>query len=286
MEKRVVVITGANSGFGLLAALEFAAEGYEVIATMRDLKKGSLLMEKAKEKGIAAYITTFSTDITSSSDIEKLGDYIQKKGRIDVLLNNAGFAGAGFAEEVSIEEYKHQFETNFFGTISITQSMLPIMRRQGFGKIIFISSISGKVGFPGLSPYVSSKFALEGFSESLRLELRPFSIDVSVVEPGSYQTNIWSTGKKVAKRSQLESSPYYHYMESLEEYLQKNQNNYGDPVEVAKQAVKIANKKNPKFRYVMGRGVQQTILIKQILPWKWWERLVLHLVKIRDGKKN
>lgn len=279
MEKQVVVITGANSGFGLLAALEFAKEGYEVIATMRDINKQSLLMENAREKGVAEYITVLAVDITSIKDILKLQEYIKKKDRIDVLLNNAGFAGAGFAEEIPIEEYKDQFETNFFGTISVTQSVLPTMRRQGFGKIILMSSISGKVGFPGLSPYVSSKFALEGWSESLRLELQPFSIYVSLVEPGSYRTNIWSTGKKISERSQLETSPYYIYMEKLEKHLEKSGEDYGDPIDVAKQIVRISKEKKPKLRYVIGRGVKQTILLKQLLPWKWWERLIFFMLK-------
>ncbi|PKG25388.1 oxidoreductase [Niallia nealsonii] len=281
MEKQVVLITGANSGFGLLAALEFAKEGYEVVAAMRDINKCSLLMEMAKEKGIAEYITVLSLDITSANDIKKLQEYMQKKGRVDVLINNAGFAGAGFAEEISIEEYKNQFETNFFGTISVTQKVLPIMRKQGFGKIILMSSVSGKVGFPGLSPYVSSKFALEGWSESLRLEVLPFSIYVSLVEPGSYRTNIWSTGKKISERSQLETSPYYQYMNKMEGYLEKSSKNYGDPIEVAKQIVQISKKKKPRLRYVIGKGVKQTILIKQLLPWKWWERLVFYLLKNR-----
>ncbi|GKU81632.1 oxidoreductase [Niallia sp. NCCP-28] len=279
--KKIAVITGANSGFGLLATLEFAKEGYEVVAAMRDINKCSLLMEKAKEQGIAEYITIFSLEITSANDIKKLQEHMQKKGRIDVLINNAGFAGAGFAEEISIEEYKNQFETNLFGTIAVTQNLLPIMRRQGFGKIILMSSISGKVGFPGLSPYVSSKFALEGWSESLRLELLPFSIYVSLVEPGSYQTNIWSTGKKISERSQLETSPYYQYMNSIEGYLEKNRENYGNPIEVAKRIVQIAKEKKPRLRYVIGKGVKQTILIKHLLPWKWWERLVFCLLRNR-----
>ncbi|WP_445505755.1 SDR family oxidoreductase [Niallia sp. 03091] len=279
MVKKVAVITGANSGFGLLMALEFAVEGYHVIAAMRDVNKGSLLLEKAKIKGVDSLITPFPLDVTCKESIKNFKDYIDEIGSVEVLINNAGYAVAGFVEDVPLEEYKNQLETNYFGTIAVTQMVLPLMRRQGFGKIIMMSSISGKVGFPGLSPYVSSKFALEGWSESLRLELRPFSIDVSIVEPGSYQTNIWSTGKKVTKKSQSETSPYYLYMKRLEAYLHMSSKSYRDPLEVAKKVVAIANKKNPSFRYAIGKGVKQTMLIKALLPWRWWEKMMLLLLK-------
>ncbi|WP_345290140.1 SDR family NAD(P)-dependent oxidoreductase, partial [Streptomyces gulbargensis] len=164
----------------------------------------------------------------------------EKQGRIDVLVNNAGYAGAGFSEEVSVEEYKAQFETNVFGVMAVTQAILPLMRRQMSGKIINVSSISGRVGFPGLSPYIASKHALEGYSESLRLELKPFGVDVVLIEPGSYQTNIWTTGKKVAEKSLEKDSPYYETMKKMEHYLERSSGNYGDPQEVAKLIVKLA----------------------------------------------
>ena len=122
-------------------------------------------------------------------------------GKVDVLINNAGYAGAGFVEEVSMEEYRKQFETNVFGVLAVTKAFLPLMRKQGQGCIINISSISGKVAFPGLSPYIASKHAIEGWSESLRLEMQPFGVKVVLIEPGSYKTNIWSTGKQVAVES-------------------------------------------------------------------------------------
>ncbi|MFT8322033.1 MAG: SDR family oxidoreductase [Bacillus sp. (in: firmicutes)] len=276
---KVVIITGANSGFGLLTALEFAADGYQVIATMRNVSKGSLLVENAKLKGIDSFIALFPLDVTCKESLKNFQKYVQGLGRVDVLINNAGYAGAGFAEEIPIEEYKNQLDTNYFGAIGVTQTVLPYMREQGFGKIIMMSSISGKIGFPGLSPYVSSKFALEGWSESLRLELLPFSIYVSIVEPGSYQTNIWNTGKKITEKSQSNLSPYYINMKQLEGYLEKSSKDYGNPLEVAKKLLQIAKKRNPTFRYAIGKGVKQTIFLKTILPWKWWEKAVLFLLK-------
>ncbi len=273
------MITGANSGFGLLAALEFASEGYQVIAAMRNLKKGSSLMEEAKIRAVDSYIALFPLDVTCKDSVENFHHYIDKIGKIDILINNAGYAGAGFVEEIPIEEYKNQLETNYFGTIAITQTVLPLMRKQGYGKIIMMSSISGKIGFPGLSPYVSSKFALEGWSESLRLELFPFSIYVSIVEPGSYHTNIWSTGKMITKKSRLETSPYFLYMKKLEAYLEKSSKKYGDPINVAKKLVHIARKRKPALRYTIGQGVKPTLILKTLLPWKWWEKIVLFLLK-------
>jgi len=208
MDKQLAVVTGASSGFGLLISLEFAKKGFYVIATMRDIKKRFMLIEEAERYGIRDDIEVFPLDVTSKDSIDQWKDFINSKGRIDVLLNNAGFAGAGFAEEVSLEEYRQQFETNFFGVIGVTQAILPMMRKQGRGKIINMSSISGRVGFPGLSPYVSSKYALEGWSESLRLELKPFGIDVVLIEPGSYQTSIWTSGKQITDKSLHKDSPY------------------------------------------------------------------------------
>lgn len=279
VEKRIVLITGANSGFGQLMALEFAKEAYTVLASMRDTKKGTQLIDLATKMGVISNIEIISLDITSSQSVGNLKKILQKIGQVDVLINNAGYAGAGFSEEIPIEEYQLQLDTNFFGAIRVTQCVLPFMRKQGKGMIINMSSISGEIGFPGLSPYVSSKFALEGWSEALRLELAPFSIPVILVEPGSFQTNIWTTGKKLTAKSTLPSSPYFSYMNQLNTYLQKSRGKDGNPIEVAKKVVAIAQTKHPRLRYVVGKGTRSTILLKNILPWKWWEKIVLFILK-------
>ena len=279
MEKQVVLITGANSGFGQLMALEFAKSEYIVIASMRDRNKGKQLIDTATKLGVISNIKITSLDITSAQSVENLTLMLQDIGQVDLLINNAGYAGGGFSEEIPIDEYQLQMETNFLGAIRVTQSVLPFMREKGSGMIINMSSISGKIGFPGLSPYVSSKFTLEGWSESLRLELAPFSIPVILVEPGSFQTNIWTTGKKVTVKSTLSSSPYFSYMKQLDTYLQRNRIKDGDPMEVAKKVVAIAQTKHPRLRYVIGKGTRSTILLKNMLPWKWWEKIVLFILK-------
>jgi NAD(P)-dependent dehydrogenase (short-subunit alcohol dehydrogenase family) len=279
MEKRIAVVTGSSSGFGLLTSLELAQKGFHVIATMRDMKRGLSLVKQAERLGVKARIQLFELDVTSNHSITNWKIFMEKLGRIDVLVNNAGYAGAGFVEEIPVEEYRKQFETNVFGVIGVTQAVLPMMRKQRKGRIITISSISGRVGFPGLSPYVSSKHALEGWSESLRLEMKPFGIDVVIIEPGSFQTNIWSSGKQVTENSLKIDSPYYEKMKKLEQHIEKGTNKFGDPVLVAKLIVGIAQKKQTSLRYMVGKGVKVTVILKFVLPWRLWEKLILKQLK-------
>lgn len=190
MTKKTAIVTGSSSGFGLLCAVELALKGFTVIATMREVNKSKPLLERAKEQKVDNLIHVHPLDVTSTESINLFKTLLVDYPSVDVLVNNAGFALGGFSEELSIENYRLQFETNFFGLIAVTQAVLPLMRAKKHGRIINMSSISGRIGFPGLSAYVASKHALEGYSESLRLELKPFGIDVSLIEPGSFQTNI------------------------------------------------------------------------------------------------
>jgi NAD(P)-dependent dehydrogenase (short-subunit alcohol dehydrogenase family) len=279
MSQPVAVVTGSSSGFGLLTCLTFARAGYRVIATMRNIEKSENLIRLAKQDRVEALVQVHELDVTLDSSIENFKLLMKQIGRIDVLVNNAGYAGAGFVEEIPLEEYRKQFETNVFGVISVTQSVLPIMRQQGNGKIINVSSISGRIGFPGLSPYIASKHALEGWSESLRLEMKPFGIDVVLIEPGSYQTNIWSTGKSVTEKSLQLDSPYFKIMKKIEGHLNQGQSSYGNPQDVAALIVNVAKQKNPPLRIPIGKGVKQSIALKQVLPWYYWERMFLKKFK-------
>jgi NAD(P)-dependent dehydrogenase (short-subunit alcohol dehydrogenase family) len=278
--KKIAIITGASSGFGFLSAIELAKEDYQVIATMRNLSKKEPLVKTLSQLGLLESVQFFRLDVTCDESLKEFKQFLTTIERIDVLVNNAGFAMGGFAEEVSLPEYRKQFDTNLFGLIGVTQAVLPYMRKQKQGKIINISSISGHIGFPGLSPYVASKYALEGFSESLRLEVMPFGIEVALIEPGSYKTNIWSSGKQIAQNSLNPDSPYKSMMKKIETQLELGQNHYGDPQEVAVLVRKIASEKPgvTKLRYPIGRGVRVGILLKSILPWKLWEKIVLKKV--------
>ncbi|MFV0953015.1 SDR family oxidoreductase [Bacillus paranthracis] len=279
MNKKVAIITGSSSGFGLLTTLELAKKDYLVIATMRNLEKQANLLSQATQLNLLHNITVQQLDVTDQNSIHNFQFVLKEINKVDLLINNAGYANGGFVEEIPVEEYRKQFETNLFGAISITQLVLPYMREQKSGKIINISSISGQVGFPGLSPYVSSKYALEGWSESLRLEVKPFGIDVALIEPGSYNTNIWEVGKQLATNQSDTSSPYKEYMEKIQKHINSGSDTFGNPIDVANKIVEIAESKRTNLRYPIGKGVKFMIFAKKILPWRLWEYLVLRSFK-------
>ncbi|PWW31842.1 short-subunit dehydrogenase [Cytobacillus oceanisediminis] len=275
LNKKYAVITGCSSGFGILMAIELAKNNFHVIATMRNMEKRNLLMEKANMERVQGQISIHKLDVTLAESIEDLKALLNNLPSVDVLINNAGYAGAGFVEEIPLDEYRSQFETNVFGTIAVTQAVLPFMRKQRKGTIINISSISGRAGFPGLSPYAASKYAIEGWSESLRLEMKPFGVNIALIEPGSFRTGIWTTGKKVTEQSMKKDSPYYAYMRKIQDYLDKSEPFYEDPIIVAKKAASIALEENPTLRYPVGKGVRTRINLKNMLSWKSWEKVMM-----------
>jgi NAD(P)-dependent dehydrogenase (short-subunit alcohol dehydrogenase family) len=276
MEKKTVVISGTSSGFGLLTSLAFAKQGYHVIATMRDTSKRQNLERQAQACHCLHNIEIVPLDVT---DAEQVAQFALNYTDIDVLVNNAGFALAGFSEDTELHEYKTQFETNFFAAVALTNALLPNMRRRQSGRIINVSSISGVMGFPGLSPYVASKHALEGWSECLRLEVASHGIWVSLIEPGSFQTNIWTSGTKVAEKTQSPASPYYSDYLKIQRHAATNQSKMGQPSDVADKIVYIANAKRPKLRYPIGDGISLMILLKRILPWRTWQWLLAKAIK-------
>lgn len=273
MNKEIVLITGTNSGFGLLTTLELAKNEYFVIATMRNLDNQHELIDKAKQLKIEHLIEILPLDVTNEQEIHSIIHYIDNHyGQIDILINNAGFCLGGMCELVAITDWKKQFETNFFGVVHLTQKVIPYMRKQKKGKIINIGSISGRFGFPGLGPYVASKHALEGYSESLRTELLPFEISVSIIEAGSYNTNIW---KKALNEQRLETNEdYRELMKVIYDEATKTAENADDPKEVIKTILKICQTKKPKLRYIVGKGTKQMIFLKNILPWSMLEKLI------------
>lgn len=279
------MITGSSSGFGLLAALELARAGFKVAATMRQPDKKEHLLEMARKQGLERAIHVYRLDVTGTEEeiAAVARKIVDELGTVDVLVNNAGYALGGFVEETTQAEWKDQFNTNFFGMVAVTRAILPFMRKAGKGRIINISSISGLMGLPGLAPYVSSKFAVEGFSESLRLEVAPFGIDVVLIEPGSYRTSIWKTGNQIAKESQSPQSPYRRLMKKIEKYLQTSQSRFGDPREVARLIARIAQEKKTRLRYPVGKGVRSGLMLQKILPWKLWERLILGSLLKKGG---
>lgn len=278
MEK-VAIVTGSSSGFGLFTTIALANAGFNVIATMRDTKKAAIFKSMTTAQTILDKIEVVALDVTNEESIEKLRKRVESLEHLDVLVNNAGIAIGGFVEEVPIDSYRKQFETNVFGLMAVTRTVIPKLRRQAKGTIINMSSISGKIGFPGLSPYVSSKHAIEGYSESLRLEMQRYGVQVALVEPGSFATNIWSTGMDIVGGPYEEQSPYYTYMKQLLTTLNEGKEKHQDPRMVANLICKIAlMKRVNKLRYPIGKGVSVQFKLKQMLPWKRWERLVIDTI--------
>ena len=281
MADKIAVITGSSSGFGLLTAVELARGGFRVVASMRDLARRTRLDEAANAAGIAAKIDVRRLDITDFAAVPDFIDQVVRDyGRIDVLINNAGFAVAGFAEDIKLEELRMQFDTNFFGTAALTQAVLPVMRRQRSGHIIMVSSIAGLHGTFSLSSYAASKHALEGWSESLRLEVNALGIKVILVEPGSFQTDIWTRGAYLGERSRDGSSPNRERGAKMRDRVQAIPK--ADPMDVARLMVRIAQDPNPKLRYLVGRDAKIQLAMKRILPWKWHEKVIANFLKI-DG---
>ena len=246
MEK-VAIVTGSSSGIGFETALALARDGYYTYATMRDTKKGNKILEVAKKENLKIEVLHLDVDKedTIKSSIKKILD---DKKRVDVLVNNAGYGLFGCLEDLSIEDLKSQFETNFFGLIKTIQSVLPIMRKQRSGIIVNVSSVAGRIGFPASPAYISSKFALEGLSESMRFELEPFGIKTVIIEPGVIKTNFFTS----LKQSTRIDSAYKDITEKVMKGLTMMAEMGTPPQEVARTIIKAVNTENPLPRYPVG----------------------------------
>jgi len=274
---KVAVITGASSGFGLLTSVELAKAGFRVVATMRDLARRARLDEAAAAAGTKLDIRTL--DVTHFDAMPDLVESVVRDyGRLDVLINNAGFPVAGFAEDVELDELRRQFETNFFGAVMMTKAVLPVMRKQHAGHIIQISSIVGLHGSVTISSYSASKHALEGWSESLRMEVAGLGIKVVLVEPGAFQTDIWTRGAVMGREAIKDSSPNFQRGLRVREKIGKLRK--ADPIIVARKIVEIAQNPDPKLRYLVGTDAKIQLAMKRLLPWKCEEKLIANFLKI------
>lgn len=279
MPEKIALITGSSSGFGLLTSIELAKAGFRVVATMRDLGRRERLDRAAGAAGIAAQLDIRALDVTNFEALPAFVDaVVRDHGRLDVLVNNAGFAVAGFVEDIKLEELRFQFETNFFGAVAMTKAVLPTMRRQRSGHIIQVSSIAGLHGSVTVASYSASKHALEGWSESLRFEVNSLGIKVVLVEPGAYLTDIWTRGAVMGEKATAQDSPNIQRSLRMRDRIQAlpKQN----PIEVARLIARIAQDPNPKLRYLVGRDAKMQLILKRILPWKWHEKLVANFLKI------
>jgi len=254
--QKVAVVTGSSRGIGFETSKVLARNGFLTYATMRNPQKGNSFIDIVEQEKIP--LKTIQLDVTDDASVyDAIQSIISQSGRIDVLINNAGYGLAGAFEDLTVDEIKQQYETNFFGVVRVTQAVLPTMRKQKSGKIVNMSSAAGRFGFPGSSAYISTKFSLEGLSESMAYELDPFGIEVILVEPGVIKTDFEF---HVAKKSQEASSPYSSMTKKMEDVFTKlMEQNSSPPSLVANVVLEAVTSKNSKFRYLAGKDVENWI---------------------------
>jgi NAD(P)-dependent dehydrogenase (short-subunit alcohol dehydrogenase family) len=273
---KTVLITGASSGIGAATAKYFVAKGWNVAATMRSPSAETSSIEENEWK-TAKNVIFPRLDVTLPGTIESaIRETIEHFGQIDVLVNNAGYALMGPIEGVTTEQLEQQFQTNFFGLVSTIQAILPIMRQQGSGTIINVASIGGRLAFPMVSSYHATKWAIEGLSESISYELRPFNIQVKIIEPGGIKTNFIDRGTTWTSHPDYDdlAAGVKKFMRGLNDFLP-------EPQGVAKTIYRAAVDRSGRLRYSpYGKAI---LLLHAILPDRLWRSLVSGIM-LRERK--
>jgi NAD(P)-dependent dehydrogenase (short-subunit alcohol dehydrogenase family) len=259
-EKKVAIVTGSSSGIGFEISLMLARNGFITYATMRDLQKSSTLRSIADKENIP--LRCVQLDVTNDMSVKQaIETIVNESHNIDVLVNNAGYGLSGALEDLLINEIKLQFDTNFFGLIRAMQAVLPIMRSQRSGIIVNISSGLGRFGIATSSAYASSKFAIEGLTESISYELEPFGIRTILVEPGIIKTNFIKAAV-LGQKSTDSNSPYFQFMNNMDDGMKKLIESGESPEYVARVVLDAINDSNPKLRYLAGKDVEHIMEIK------------------------
>jgi len=275
---RVAVVTGSSSGIGFETALLLARTGFHTYASMRNLEKSKNITEIANTEKLPLQVVQL--DVNDDRSVkDAINKIVAENKRIDILVNNAGYGLFGSLEDISIEEIKSQFETNFFGVIRVTQQVLPVMRKQnnGGGTIVNVSSVGGRIGIPILSAYQSTKFALEGLSESMSYELEPFGIRVVLIEPGFIRTNIINSSTS-AKKALDPKSPYFSLMQKVENHFKsmiENASSSSPPEEVAKVILKAITSENPQLRYTVGNDAATIIQARMNMSDNEFKKIIM-----------
>lgn len=258
-----VLITGCSSGFGLEAAAALARRGWQVFPSMRNLDKRERLDEAMATAGGRSQLVQL--DVTDQSSIERAVTEVLEAtgGTLDAVVHNAGVASGGAFEDVPDDDVRRVMETNFFGVLALTRAVLPAMRQRRRGRIVVVSSNSAFFGAPAMSIYTASKFAIEGWADSIAYEVAPFGIKVVCVEPGSYKTDIWDSSPRFID----DDSAYAMLREPVERYVDEQlAARARDPKEVGEVIVRALEARRPKFRYPVGPDAKATRVLSRIMP--------------------
>jgi short-subunit dehydrogenase len=270
MEKKVILLTGASSGIGYQTAEMLASQGHIVYGAARRVEK----MEPLAACGVKA----LKMDVTDEQSVsEAVESIIRAEGRIDVLVNNAGYGSYGAVEDVDIAEARKQFDVNLFGVAMLTRKVLPYMRQQHSGTIINISSMGGRVTTYFGAWYHATKYALEAFSDALRMETRQFGVNVAIIEPGGIKTP-WGFIAADHLAESAKGGVYEAQAAKTAEGMRKQYSGkmMSDPKVIARAISRAANARRPKTRYLIGFGAKPIVLLHTILPTRWFDWMMMH----------
>lgn len=269
-DKRVVLITGASSGIGRACAGHLHQRGYRVYGTHRRTQAAETAVS-GEENDLSQPYELIPMDVTSDTSVERgIATVLSREGRIDVVVNNAGYALAGSVEDTSLDEARAQFETNFFGVFRVCHMVLPHMRRQQAGYIVNVSSIAGVIGTPFQGLYSASKFALEGLTEALRMEVKPYHIQVAILEPGNFHTR--TTSNRQIALAARENPGYVERFTRALGVIEADELNGPNPMHIAYLLEHIINDPTPRLRYPVGIVFEKfAITLKKVMPARLFE---------------
>ena len=273
-----VLVTGASTGLGLETAMHLAEHGLKVYATILNLQDRDAIEVPARKRGVKLHV--LQLDITDQKSIDSaVQAIIKESGGIYGLVNNAGTRLRGCFEDLADKEIRYLYNTNLFGTMAVTRAVLPYMRAAHRGRIVMLTSIAGKIGSFGVSAYCSTKFAQEGFGESLAQEVLPFGIRVIMVEPAIIKTEAWSRHRVIAAGANNQQSPYYNWFHKSERLADKLvESSPTKASEVSRTICKALTIKRPRLRYMVGSRAKLLFILQRYLPGELFERIYFPLV--------